>query len=211
MRSPFVVVAMVTAALPPLLHAQEVPHPDAGTVFVFSQGRVERFVRGEGNMQVWATLRGREYRRHSNPATPILEWQVGDRSGTRRLVGNVDAVWPPRTGSKTRFRVLSETIDGNDRRRSVQLWRCEVLAMAPIATPAGRFETIPLRCLRYSANTMRPLQTRTWYWSPAVGHYVRRVTENMRSGETQAIDLCASLPAHRATDARIRAIVASDC
>lgn len=185
--------------------------PEPGTVFIFSQGRVERFLRSEGDVRVWATRAGREYVRAANPAIPILSWQVGEQSGSRRVMGKADSIWPPAAGRKARFRVLTRIEENGVKRRVAELWRCEVREQQSIHIPAGRFDSLPIECVRFSTGSMRPLQRRTWWWAPEIGHYVRREFANMRTGETLAVTLCAALPAYRATPARIQQLVADDC
>ena len=185
--------------------------PDPGTVFIFTEGRVERFVRTEGDLQIWATRRGREYSRSAIPAEPILKWDISGRRGERRVVGNTSRLWPPETGNSARFRVLTKTEFEDRVRRSIELWSCKIEAATHVDVGGTSYDTLPIVCLRYSVNTMRPLQKRTWWWSEDVGHYVRRRYENLRDGETSDLRLCAALPAHRANPARIEAIAKRGC
>lgn len=188
------------------------PAPEPGTVFIFSQGRVERFLRSEeDDMRVWSTRSGREYVRAANPAIPVLSWRIGNQSGSRRVIGNADAIWPPEPGRKARFRVLTRVEANGVRRRVTELWRCEVKDEEVLWVPAGRFATLPIECIRYSTTSMRPLQQRIWWWAPDVGHYIRREFANMRSGETLNVTLCAALPAYRATPVRVSQIASDDC
>lgn len=180
--------------------------PDPGTVFIFDDGRVERFVRDEGDAQVWATRRGREYVRATNPALPILEWQVGERSGTRTVFGDSAELWPPEPGQRARFRVLTEVEEGEENSRSVQAWTCSVGHRGQKKVPAGSYTIMPIICERFSLNTMRLLERRTWWWSEDIGHYVRRRYQSVGSGEVRDIRLCAAVPPHRASSARIDAV-----
>lgn len=189
--------------------SEPAPDPIAGTVFIFNDGRVERFLRADGETHVWATRRGREYERAANPAVPILEWEIGDRSGERSVFGNANAIWPPRAGARTNFRVLTRARSGERERRSVQAWTCRVGDLSTLNVPAGAFEAYTISCDRFSVNTMRLLEQRTWWWAPDLGHYVRRRYQDMRSGEARDISLCAALPEIRANDARIDSIVES--
>lgn len=184
--------------------------PIPGTVFVYDDGRVERFQRREGDSLVWATRAGREYTRAANPALPILSWDIGQKSGRREVFGNADAIWPPSSGARAQFRVLSEVSDGERRRRISQAWSCSVDEPETETVPAGAFDAFQITCERFSVNSMRALEQRTWWWSEDVGHYVRRRFQNLRDGEVSDIALCASLPELRASEARIEAIL-EDC
>lgn len=194
------------------LPAQAVPiQPDAGTVFVFSEGRVERFVRTEGDQQIWSTRRGREYARSANPAAPITSWSLRGASGTRDVFGKLDKIWPPRAGTSTRFRVLTKVTQDNRTRRSVQNWRCEVGDAQALTVGVGTYETLPISCMRYSIHSMRPLEKRTWWYSNEIGHYVKRRYESLRDGKTSEYRLCATLTKRRASSARIRSVMDEGC
>ncbi|MEL6388225.1 MAG: hypothetical protein AAFR00_12810 [Pseudomonadota bacterium] len=193
----------------PASQAAEVD-PVPGTVFVYNDGRVERFLRREDDSLVWATRAGREYKRAANPALPILSWDIGQRSGRREVFGNADAIWPPASGARARFRVLSEVSDGERRRRMSQAWSCAVDGPETESVPAGDFGIYKITCERFSVNSMRLLEQRTWWWSEDVGHYVRRRFQSLRDGEVSDIALCASLPELRASEARIEALL-EDC
>ena len=64
--------------------------PEPGTVFIYSDGRVERFVRSEGDVRIWRTRRGHEYARPANPAAPVQEWRIDQLSGTRTVIGDIE-------------------------------------------------------------------------------------------------------------------------
>ena len=213
MRASNWVIALVAGMMTGPAHAEfdNPASPEAGTVFIFTDGRVERFVRSAGEEQIWATRRGREYARSVNPAEPILKWEIGDRLGNRTVFGKTEKLWPPKPGNSARFRVLTEIERDGRTRRSVQNWTCRVQKMSYLTVPAGTYTTLPISCVRYSVNTMRPLQKRTWWWAPDIGHYVQRRYESIRDGETTEYRLCAALPERRASDARIDAILETGC
>ena len=181
------------------------PTPD--TVFIYDDGRVERYLEREGEDLIWATRGGREYTRSSNPALPILSWEIGGRVGQRQVFGDMGAMWPPQDGGQTRFRVLTDVSDGDESRRYSQPWSCAVSGPAPIGTSAGEFRAFEITCDRYSLNTMRLLEKRTWWWAEDLGHFVKRRFQSYRTGEVREISLCGALPKWRATEARIEAIL----
>lgn len=184
--------------------------PVPGTVFIFDDGRVERYLRQDGSDLVWATRRGREYVRAANPVLPILRWDIGANSGRHEVFGNADGVWPPAEGGRAQFRVLSDVRNGDERRRQSQAWTCKVDSLQNVSVPAGVFQAWPISCERFSVNSMRLLQRRTWWWSEDLGHHVRRRYQDLRTGEVSEIALCAALPELRASEARIDAL-SSDC
>lgn len=181
--------------------------PVPGTVFVFDDGRVERFLRTDGEMRVWATRAGREYTRAANPVLPIQEWEVGERRGGSEVHGASAGIWPPARGGRAQFRVLNRAVSGSRESRSVQAWTCRTGKADGVRTPAGEFEALPISCELFSVGSMRLLEKRTWWWSPELGHYVRRKYQSLRTGKVNDIRLCAAMPATRATGARIDAIL----
>jgi len=184
--------------------------PIPGTVFIFDDGRVERYLRRDGDTLIWATRRGREYVRAANPALPILSWRIGQRSGQRDVFGNSDNIWPPAEGARAQFRVLTQVRDGGESRRYSQVWSCDVDGARNVSVPAGVFASYRITCERFSVNSMTLLERRTWWWSEDLGHYVRRRYQNLRNGEVSDIRLCAALPELHASEARIDAL-AGDC
>lgn len=71
---------------------------------------------------------------------------------------------------------------------------------------AGTYETIPVKCDRYSPTTMRLLEQREWDYAPELGHYVRRVTVNYLRGTTRTVELVAALSGPAASKARLTAL-----
>ncbi len=55
----------------------------------------------------------------------------------------------------------------------------------------------------------RILKRRTWFYSPAVGHYVRREDVNFSTGGRSVRSLLAALPAASANEVRIRSIISA--
>lgn len=185
--------------------------PDPGTVFIFSNNRVEQFVSSDGDRQIWRTRAGREYWRSTNPLEPVRRWQIGDLSGHRELFGQSNQLWPPKPGMSDRFRVMTTVVNNHRTHRSVQGWYCKVLQTTHLDVPAGRFDVVPIRCETYSLDTMRPLQHRTWWWAPALGHYVKREYQSLADGEISEHRLCAALPERRANRARVNSLLETAC
>lgn len=181
--------------------------PVPGTVFIYDDGRVERYLRRDDDELIWATRNGREYNRAANPALPILSWDIGGRSGRREVFGDADAIWPPQGGARGRFRVLTEVSEGTENRRYSQAWSCEVANPLKVTVPAGDFLAYEINCERFSVNSMRLLEKRTWWWAEDLGHVVQRRFQDLRDGEVNQIALCGALPELRASEARIEAIL----
>ncbi len=193
------------------------PSYEAGTTFVFDNGTVERFTGGAGNELLWRSRSGREYTRSRDFFVPILSWRTSRSQGARVVNGDPSKVWPLEQRRRARFSVVTtsrsrgagEDWDEAELNRSVALWRCRAGRPQLLAVPAGEFESTAIVCERYSSSSMRVLRRLTWYYAPAVGHYIRREEINYSTGEHAERNLVAALPLAQANDARIDAILAN--
>lgn len=180
--------------------------PDPGTVFLFDDGRVERFVRREAEGDIWTTRSGREYRRDPNPILPIRSWSVGNRQGESQAFGVTGEFWPPAAGDRAQFRVLHTAFAEGRERRTAQAWSCRTGSSTSLRVDAGEFEVLPVECDVYSVASQRLLERRRWWWSPEVAHYIARSFQDMRTGEVSRIELCAAIPDYRAASFKLDAL-----
>ena len=204
-------VLLGTAALAaPAAAPAPVPLPEyeRGDAFVFSDGRVERVIDSDGTRMTWAGLSGPNYQRSRNFVVPVLQWRSGRATGRREVHGNPDALWPIGKSRSARFRVVTETKANAQAsaRRSVSLWACKTAKPKTFTVTAGTYETIPIKCDRYSPTTMRLIEQREWDYAPDLGHYVRRVTVNYLRGTTRTVELVAALSGPSASKARLTAL-----
>ena len=201
-------LAMLAAAALPATPPVALPQYEPGDAFVFSDGRVERVVSTKGTSLTWAGISGASYRRSRNFVVPVLQWRNGRGTGTREVRGDPDALWPFGKSKSARFRVITETRANPQasKKRSVSLWVCKAGKPAVFAVPAGTYDTIPIKCDRYSPTTMRLLEQREWDYAPELGHYVRRVTVNYLRGTTRKVELVAVLSGPAASKARLTAL-----
>lgn len=197
-------LAMAGCATPSIKTAKPVFYsPDPGTVFLFDDGRVERFVRREAEGDIWATRSGREYRRDPNPILPIRSWSVGNRQGESQAFGISDDFWPPAAGSRAQFRVLHTAFAEGRERRTAQAWTCRIASSTRLRVDAGEFDVLPVECDVYSVASQRLLERRRWWWSPELAHYIARSFQDMRTGEISRIELCAALPDYRSANTKL--------
>jgi hypothetical protein len=182
------------------------PSLDPGTVFLFDDGRVERFIRREAEGDIWATRSGREYRREPNPILPIRAWSVGNRQGDSEVFGISDTFWPPAAGNRAQFRVLHTAFADGRERRTAQAWSCRIGSATRLNVDAGEFEVLPVECDVYSVASQRLLERRRWWWSPELAHYIARSFQDMRTGEISSLELCAAVPAYRAANVKLDAL-----
>jgi hypothetical protein len=91
--------------------------------------------------------------------------------------------------------------------RRVELWRCHVAAQETIRVIAGEFNSYRIVCDQFSGYDMRILRRRTWHYSPAVGHYVRREVKNFSTGNSHYFELVAALPSGKGNAVRVKSII----
>lgn len=176
--------------------------------YVFSDGRVERVVRIEGDRIVWAGLNGANYSRSRNFVVPVLGWRSGRGAGRRSFAGNPDRLWQAGRSRSARFRVIAETRNRPQAgwRRAVTLWTCNRQRARTISIGIGSFATIPFSCDRYSATSMRLIERLEWDYAPELGHYVRRSSVDYFRGTRRSIELVATLSGPAATRRRLAAL-----
>ncbi len=146
-----------------------------GDAFVWSSGHVDRVVRVGADNVVWRSTDGTGRTAHRNFAAPALEWQTESAEGSSKFGINPLEAWPLETGAEIEFEVLSTRRELNQEsvREEAETWRCERGQDRMIDVPAGRFATHVVTCTRTPAPN-GSWKTRTWYYAPAVRHYVRR-------------------------------------
>jgi hypothetical protein len=180
-----------------------------GDTYIYSDRRVETALRIEANDVIWRAGNGQRFIRPRNFVVPAIEWSTNRTRGRRVVRGNHAALWPLEAGRTVRFRAMAEVrSDELPLRRIPELWTCTAMGQKRIEVPAGRFDTQQIRCDRYSPDTMRVQRRVTWYYSPDVGHYVRRETFEFRNGQRSSVDLVAQLHGREANSAAIRSILA---
>jgi len=186
------------------------PNYAVGDAFIWSNGRIEKVRRIQGDQIVWSGVTGGSWRRSINFVAPIPEWRFEGQIGRRTVLGDIDALWPLRKGATVKFRVISESRRQSDPgetwNRSVALWTCQVGANRTVTVEAGSFSTSPIVCDRFSNQLMRPLERIVWDFSPDVGHFVRRTTTDYRDGRQVTVRLVAALHGPSASEDRLVAL-----
>lgn len=199
---------IVIAALALAADAPRMPRYRAADAFVFSDGRVERVIRVQGDRITWGGLSGPSYVRSRNFVVPVLQWRSGKGVGTRRIVGAPQQIWPLDRPRSVRFRAIAQTKvkPTASWRRAATLWTCRSSKPREIVIQLGQFSTVPIACDRYSATTMRLIERLEWDYAPAINHYVRRASVDYFRGTRTTIELVAALSGPAANRRRIAAI-----
>lgn len=185
------------------------PDYRVGDTFIYSDRRVETAERIEARDVVWRAGNGQRFTRPRNFVVPAVQWSTSRTRGRRVVRGEHEKLWPLEAGRTVRFRSMAEVrSDTEPLRRIPELWTCTAAGTQRIEVPAGRFDTQQIRCDRYSPDTMRVQRRVIWYYSPEVGHYVRRETIEFGTGKRSSVDLVAQLHGREANQAAIRSVLA---
>jgi hypothetical protein len=206
-------IAFLWLATAGAVSAAPLPQYELQDTFIYDNGRVEQLVAVDGERLTWSTFAGRRYQRDRNFLLPLLQWETVESRGARVASPEARSLWPLKPGNKARFRVLTDadvqTRNGSTRhRRGTELWSCRVLPPAPITVPAGTFDSMEIRCERFSPHTMRIISEERWYYSEEVGHYVSRSWVDLSTGRRTQYSLVAALRGREANPLRIRSILA---
>ncbi len=203
-------VALISSEREPL------PSYRRGTTFVYSDGSWETVVSASADEVVWKNHLG--YLSSGSPdfTHRRTRWETATRRGERSFGAREDlfaksdtSVWPLAAGKLARF---SETgwwseKEGPEQTYSAQ-WACEVAGREKVAVAAGTFDTWRINCSRYSAsgsrNVSRLWETRQWYYSPIVGHYVLLISKHVEDPEPHRQELLAVLPPAEDMAAKVR-------
>lgn len=162
----------------PVLEPAPLPSYKAGDSFRFDDGRVETVetVDPQTGQVTWRTGPTATSRRLASFVVPRLEWRAGERRGRFLSDDASNALWPLAPDSRQEFSGTLVEVGagagiGQGERLSFDCW---VGATRTITVPAGTYETWRVNCFRRSTGTVRRSRLYSWYYAPAVGHYVRR-------------------------------------
>jgi hypothetical protein len=190
---------IVLTSLPPA----DRPVLKPGDTFIYGRDQVVRVLAaspGELRWQVGETTA------RSTPDFFVPAWPDTPADGARRpeITGQPDALWPLQVGKSVSFTdTRSDTTGWGGRPASRSLrWECRVVDARVSQVPAGDYDSFHVECLAYRSGVPLVVQTRTWDYSPALGHTVRQTSQQGARREEQV--LSAALPANVATQARVQ-------
>lgn len=118
--------------------------------------------------------------------SPPVEWRNCDGySGTQKILATKASPWPLKAG-----RSFSYTIKGSDDHgnswRTVQ--RCRVVGRFAVTTLSGPHDTYKVVCTDDWLHQV-------WYWSPALGEWVKYIRNHRERGRECDSDMLRRLPA----------------
>lgn len=178
--------------------AEAGPVYEAGDTYVYADGRVEAVSRVGPEQVLWENPEGSTYTAFRNFILPPISWNSGTSSGENSIDPGQGEKWPPATARPVTFSVGSRATGVSVNATPVWSgkWQCETGTSSRIKAVAGTFETVAITCRRQKP-APGTWKTRTWYFAPAVGHYVRRTDNMYGTGRKVTVDLVAIQPSGR--------------
>jgi peptidoglycan hydrolase-like protein with peptidoglycan-binding domain len=156
------------------------PLYEPGDSYAYTDGQVETVLSTSESRVTWQDAKGEQWSADSDFTVP-----------SRRSDPDADVAslrpftWPLRVGATASY-VVKTTTTGH-----VDHWQCAVEGREPTAVVAGTFDSYKIVCRR-DDDSPGTAASRTWYFAPAIGHYVRYI-DNAADG-ARSRDLVAVSP-----------------
>lgn len=179
--------ALLPAPAADTLAAGRLAPLQAGTTFTFRQRDGEevssRVIAVEGERVTWQSDNGWTW---TNKAFywPVERWQSASVGGSQQISGDHTALLPLLIGERAAYRYEGRRQDG--RAGWSGQGRCDVTAAERITVPAGTFDTYKVVC-EQGEDLREPYHVRTWWYAPAVGHYVAALRQT-RDGRVNELE-----------------------
>lgn len=212
--------------VPPAVSGEQVTLPTyrTGMTFLYSNGRRETVEAVKSDWVTWRNHRGYTSVGSRDFTYRRTQWQTRTRRGTRQIQARNDlfggpsklSLWPLAAGNKARYIETGRWQDEKGHGRTFRAqWRAEVVGQERIRVMAGEFDTWKIVADRYSLGTAysrrnRLRERRTWYYAPAVGHYVRYETDYRGRKTSRVVELVSVRPPLKGLPAGVRSTIDSN-
>lgn len=110
-----------------------------------------------------------------------------------------NAIWPLNTSQSVRYKATTTTTTKSTgiAKSYEQTWSCAVDGTETVRVLAGTFDTYRVTCTRFYGFPQKVGQRRTWWYAPALGHFVRQLDFYKASRKSIVKELTGVLPALR--------------
>ena len=155
------------------------PQYHVGDTFLFSDGTIEKVVAVYGDRVDWESRGGDfRYSTYSNFILPKRSWETQKRKVTVQYNSDPKRYWPLQEGESGYLSTIVAVSNSpySNAKSYLQSWRCAVGGIYQLVVAAGQFDAQKIECRRTTLMG-RWMQTRTWYYAPAVGHYILQQDE----------------------------------
>jgi len=169
--------------------AAPLPTYSTGDTYTFDDGRLERVVGTAAGSVQWRADGGFSFTTTDNVLLPRIAWKDSQARGERTMSVSRGALFPLVRGNNVAFRATRRTVEapGGKATEIAESWQCRVDGTARVGTPAGDFDTFRVDCTVSTVPASNVL-TRTFYYAPTIGYYVRR-EDRTGSGNPRTITL----------------------
>jgi peptidoglycan hydrolase-like protein with peptidoglycan-binding domain len=144
------------------------PVYEPGDTYVYTDGHVETVLSATERRVEWRDAAGLRW-----SAAPDFTLPAGRSDAGAFIALNQALSWPLRVGATAAYTVKSGLAG---ERAAGDHWRCTVESRESISVAAGTFDGYKIAC-RLDGDPLKTTQSRTWYYAPAVGHYVRYIDD----------------------------------
>lgn len=192
------------------------PQYSLGDEYEFTGGSGGRIVALRPDRIEWRGSDG-SFATTRNVLLPPVSWTSPTSSGSRRLGTGEGTLFPLELGESTTFHAMATIHDraAGGSRVVRETWRCAVDDSGETATPAGRFSVYRVACTMFASDGRQ--LSRTVYYAPAVGFYVRAETREADGSLTSSAlthyafgDPALSERARRARDQAVQTALTRD-
>ena len=190
----------------PELSPAPLPTYKAGTTFIYSDGAWETVTATAPGMVTWTNHRGVISSGSPDFTYRAAKWQSRTGQGTRQYTARNDlmvrqstSLWPLQQANAASY---SETGTWQRKKEPANSfradWSCRVEGTEGVSVMAGEFDAWKIVCTRYSvpsaSGTSRAQETKTWYYSPEIEHYVLMTSRYYYDKPSKRQELLAVLP-----------------
>jgi len=170
-----------------LLSKAHLPDYVPGEYFVYDDGTAALVTEISDGLVTWSYNNDATSKGYPNFIIPDLTWTSANRSSHGLTTAPPDLLWPLAAGKRGQFD-FQQTIshkDGSAPDILSRSWTCAVEGTTRVTVPAGAFDTIVIACNRYSSASGSWRATRTFYYAPALNHYVIQEDRHHRRQDTR--------------------------
>ncbi len=187
-------------------HAVPLPVYKEGTTFIYSNGTWETVSASSPGWVTWRNHRGYVSGGSPDFTRRRADWQTSTSQGTRQFGPREDlwikqkiSLWPLQIQNTAAYAETSTWRRQNEPEKTLRHnWSCEVNGTERIVVMAGEFDTWKIVCKRYSGKKVssksRTREIKTWYYAPAIGHYVLTSSRYFTGKQAKRLELLAVLP-----------------
>jgi surface antigen len=181
------------------------PKYQPGNTYVYANGTWETAIDVSAEGITWRNHRGWLSTGSADFTYKRFKWETTNRYGYRQfnqtrflMTPPTSSLWPLQVGNRTRFDELGRWFDPQlIEHRYDSFWSCEVLGTEQVSIAAGDFDTWKITCKRYPDKFRAASKTReyrTWYYAPALNHWVIEERDYNGYRENRRKELIAVLP-----------------